>query len=217
MFFGLTNIEDKQLKSDYSKMLSDLNEFYGINWVDNLPKVFLVDSREQIDLICGYKTERWVVGWVEHTNVYVLRNEMMDKESTHKKYSDIEYSQLIKHEISHCFFKILSDFCPWVPKWLWEGVAIYSSGQNLFNTRVTGFKDFLSFYDQESAAGVYREAGFAVGVLVSKFGKERLMSLIKNLKRYQSKESFENAFKAEYGFVPNYDSFNGLLLDQGKK
>lgn len=213
MFFDLKEVEDAGLKSSYRQIMSELNEFYGIDWVKNLPKIFFVDSRKQIDQLHGSTTERWVIGWIENSNVYVLKNDKMVEESSHNKYSSSEYIALLKHELSHCFFNILSDFPAWTPKWLWEGIATYISGQNLFKKKINEFKDFLSFYEQGSVEGVYKEAGFAVEVLVDSFGKHKLLSLVKNMKKYQSRELFDQAFKNEFGFLPNYDSFNSLLND----
>ena len=56
MLFELINIENKKSETDYKQMMSELNDFYGIGWVRNLPKVFFVDSRRQIDMIRGIKT-----------------------------------------------------------------------------------------------------------------------------------------------------------------
>jgi hypothetical protein len=212
MFFNLSEVKNEKSKADYNTMMAELNEFYEINWVENLPKVFFLNSRKQIDSIRKCKTSDWVVGWTDNTNVYVLKNGKMTSESSHKKHSKDGYYALIKHELSHIFFNILSGFPRWHPKWLWEGTAIYTSGQNSFKKKVDKFNDFLNFYDQESVKDVYRESGFAVEILVNKFGKEKLLNLIKNLKNYQSKELFEQAFEKEYGFLPTYEKFNSLIF-----
>src|SRR3990167_8310475 len=44
------------------------------------------------------------------------------------------YHSLIKHELSHLFYKILSAGKQG-PVWLSEGVAIYTSGQNKLKTK----------------------------------------------------------------------------------
>jgi len=76
--------------------------------------------------------------WAEGRNVFILDNNAMEKESSHKKHSDEQYVASIKHELSHSFFRHVSkaknvSF----PKWLWEGVAIYTSGQLVFKRKPT--------------------------------------------------------------------------------
>ena len=212
MLFELKDVKNKKLEKGVDRMMSELNDFYEINWVFNVPKIFFVDNRKQIDDFRGEKTNGWLVGWTRNgRDVYVLKNERIEKESLHKKLPEEEYSALIKHELSHCFQRVLSDFCKWIPKWLWEGLAIYTSGQNSFKKKVNKFETFLDFYDQGFSEGIYKGSGFAVELLVNKFGKEKLLSLIKNLKNYQSKELFEEAFEKEYCFFPNYKNFNSLM------
>jgi hypothetical protein len=212
MFFELKDFSDKKLADDYERMMSELNDFFGINWVRNRPKIFFVESRKQIDTLRNQKTEDWSVGWVKNTEVYVLKNEKMEEESSHKKYSDTAYYAFIKHELAHCFTNVLLGNSKWIPKWLWEGVATYVSGQNnIKENKIREFKDFLSFYEQGSVKGVYNESGWAVECLVNKFGKEKLLCLIKNLKDYPSKELFEKAFEKQYGLELDYESFNKLL------
>lgn len=209
MLFELKDIRNEKLEKDFQKMMKELNDFYGIDWVRNLPHIFFVESRKQIDKIWGNKTERWLIGWTNSRDIFVLKNEKMGKESNHKKHSGEEFYSLVKHELSHSFYNILSENNR-KPIWLIEGVAIYTSGQNQFKKYPKKFSDFLEFYDK-GGKEVYSEAGFAVEILVKKFDKEKLLSFIKNLKNYQSKELFENAFEKEYGFQLNYENLDHLL------
>ncbi len=211
MLFELKTLSDKKIEKDYKQMRSELNDFYDINWTHHLPDIYFLESREQIDAYWGKKTNPYIVGWVnEHKTVYVLKNEKMEAESAHENHSDEKYYALIKHELSHCFFKIESKFSNSFPNWLWEGVAIYTSGQLKFKDRVTEFKDFLNYNNQEFSTGVYKESGFAVELLIEKFGKKKLLSLIKKNKDCQTEKTFNNTFKKIYGFTPTYKKFNDL-------
>lgn len=217
MLLELKTVKNTKLEKDYQKMMSELNEFYDINWIHHTPDVIFVDSREQIDSYWGKKTNPYIVGWINSSNrtVYVLKNEKMESESAHKKHTEEKYNALIKHELSHSFTKIESGDADWIPKWLWEGISIYASGDLSFKKRIEKFETFLEYYNDGFADGVYKESGFVVELLVNRFGKEKLLTLIKNLKNYQSKDKFELAFKKLYGFKPNYKKFN-LLLNETK-
>jgi hypothetical protein len=129
----------------------------------------------------------------------------MEKESCHK-YSPESYYRLIKHELSHCFSSMISDRNT-RPDWLWEGLAVYTSGQNAEKKTPEKFSNFLEFYDK-SGGSVYAESGFAVQILVEKFGKQKLFRLIKKLKDVKSRRDFDSQFKTIYGFKPSYAEFN---------
>ena len=148
--------------------------------------------------------------WAEGRNVFILDNNAMEKESSHKKHSDEQYVASIKHELSHSFFRHVSkaknvSF----PKWLWEGVAIYTSGQLVFKRKPTFFESFLEYYNS-GGGKVYEESGFAVELLVNKFGKQKLLDLIKHLKDTENQEQFDGKFYEIYGIQPSYEEFNKL-------
>jgi hypothetical protein len=96
------------------------------------------------------------------------------------------------------------------PKWLVEGVAIYSSGQLELKRRPKEFKSFLGFFKQ-GGAGLYDESGFAVEVLIENFGKEKFFNLYKSLDKVESEEDLEKLFKDIYGETLSYDFFNKRL------
>jgi hypothetical protein len=208
MIYKATPVKDNLLEKVYSESMTSLNEFYEIDWVYGLPKIITISDRKTINLLRQRKTEAWEVGWAEGKSVYVLDRENFEKESDHK-YSDETYRALVKHELSHCFYHILSNQ-EHKPIWLNEGVAIYTSGQNKFKKKPTEFKKFLQFYD-EGGGSVYFESGFAVESLVKKYGKAKLLELIKRLENIRSKEEFDVLFKTIYGFESTYENFNSLL------
>ena len=91
------------------------------------------------------------------------------------------------------------------PDWLWEGTALFVSGQIKTRERPLKFEDFLEFYSKKSKY-VYRESGFAVEFLVEKYGKDKLLKLIKNLAH--NEKEFNEKFKEIYGFELKYENFN---------
>lgn len=214
MIFKISSSKNKELEEFYEKSMKDLGTFFGVNWKYNRPRLMLVRDRTTINNLRDQKTEDWVVGWVNKGDFYVLDRNNYEKESCHK-YSKKEYFCLIKHELAHLFSHILSRNTH-NPKWLWEGVATYVSGQNELKKPVTKFHDFLKFYTQ-SGKGIYRESGFAVELLVKKFGKQKLLRLIKSLPKANTKIKFNKLFKKIYGKNSTYKFFNELLKDDPKK
>ena len=205
MIFQIHHIKDDFLEKIYADSMKDLNDFYEINWVHHLPTITIVDNHETINALKGEKTENWVVGWTNGSQIYVLNKDNFEKESNHK-YNPNEYSALIKHELSHSFYNILSSYSHF-PFWLGEGVAIYTSGQNNFKNKLEKFSEFLDFYDQ-GGKGVYSESGFFIQALVEKFGKQKLLNIIKQVKNLKTREEFDKFFAKEYGFNLNYDEIN---------
>ncbi len=209
MINKLTLIEDDFLEKICKESINDLNVFYEINWTEYLPRIIVVDSRKTIDSLKGKKTESWLIGWSEGKTIYVLDRNSFEKESDHA-YDPATYSAFIKHELSHSFYNVVSGGQQ-KPIWLNEGVAIYTSGQNNFKKVPAAFNKFLEFYDR-GGKDVYGEAGFFVQTLVEKFGKQKLLDLIKESKNLKTKEEFENFFVKEYGFSLDYKEINEKKL-----
>lgn len=201
---------DKFIESVSNKAMKNLGNFYGIHWTKNKPKIVLIRDRQSIDFLHANKTEPWLVAWADARAriVFVLDKESLEKHSSHK-YSKEYYASLIKHELSHLFYRILSQNRSG-PAWLSEGVAIHTSGQNKLKPKLSKFKTFLNFYNQ-SGVGVYSESGFVVELLVKKFGKDKLLELIKSLRNVSGEKQFNQAFSEIYKFQISYESVNNFL------
>lgn len=205
MIFKIITQNDSFLEKVYDESMKNLNEFYEINWKYNTPKIIIVDDRKTINLLQERETENWVTGWSEGGKVYILNRDNWEKESNHK-YDPDKYAATIKHELSHSFYNILSKNNS-SPKWLTEGVAIYTSGQNKYHKKLTEFSKFLEFYDH-GGSGIYDEPGFFVEELVKKFGKQKLLNFIKEQSKLTTRQDFEQLFAQTYGFNLNYDEIN---------
>jgi hypothetical protein len=187
--------------------MRDLQDFFGFIWNQNCPKVFLVENRKTIDELRGVKTREWSVGWINKRDVYILDKKNYERDSCHK-YSDKGYEMLMKHELAHCFFSVVSGG-KLEPDWLWEGVAIFVSGQLKNRVRPKELKCFLDIYSgKKKDLRVYDESGFAVEILIKKFGKRKLLKLIKELKGVDSKKDFKEVFKKVYSKDITYDLFD---------
>jgi hypothetical protein len=204
MIFEVKSKKDKFIEKVYNSGMKKFNNFFNLNVPKGKLKVFLVQNRKDIDTIRLQKTENWVVGWSKYESIFILDRKNYEKESSHK-YSDGEYSRLILHEMVH-FFKDQLANVKKAPVWLNEGLAIFLSGQNKVKKKPEEFKKFLSFYNFYGRE-IYYESGFVIEFLFNKFGKAKLMKLLK-LADQDNKRKFYNDFKKIYGFQLNYNEIN---------
>jgi len=209
MIFKINKVDNDFLQRGYDQAMKELNEFYGLSWAFNRPQVIIVPDRKTLEDIRDIKTEPWQIGWVNGNIAFMLDNETMEENSSHKKHSPEKYQALVKHELSHVFFRHLSKSDNG-PEWFWEGVAIYSSGQLDFFKPITKLEKFLDSTD-DTKDGLYEESGFAIKLLVDKYGKEKLLELIKNLPQCPTNEDFTKKFEKIYAFAPSYEKFNNCL------
>jgi hypothetical protein len=69
---NVTQSNNINVKGFFDKAMKELVDFYGVNWIENTPVIYLVDSRESFDIISGYKTDDWVVGRALSDNKWLL-------------------------------------------------------------------------------------------------------------------------------------------------
>jgi hypothetical protein len=206
--YNVSSCENKFLEKIYTQSIKELSDFFGIKI--EKPNLFFVKDRKTINLLRNKKTEDWVVGWAYDNNIFVIDKNNYEKESSHKYFKE-RYVALIKHEIAHVFYREYIDVFneSILPNWLSEGVAIYLSGQNKFKESPKIFKNFLKFYNNNSnQKDVYYESGFVVEHLVETYGKQKLLKLLKSLKKIKTEKQFMEMFKKIYKFELNYDVFN---------
>lgn len=210
MVYKIKENHDKDLKDFYEKTIKELGNFFGINWTRNKPKLFLVPDRKTIDSLRETKTPRWVVGWGgAKIGVYILDSKNFLKESENS-YTPEKWRALIKHELVHCFYDVATG-TQRKPVWLNEGVSIYLSGQNQWKKPIKEFKNILEFYEKQGKE-VYYESGFLVQLLVEKYGKEKLLELLGEIKEEKpDKKHFAKLFEDVYGFELSYANLNKTL------
>lgn len=210
MVFEIKSAKNRDdIKRYYKSALEELNTFFKIKWTRNTPKIFLISSREEFDNIYGKKTEEWVVGTTMGSshNIYLLAPESYEKHSNHT-YSEEEYEALLKHEMSHLYTRIF--YQDYIPRWLIEGVAIYSSGQLELKRKPKKFNTFLEFFGQ-GGKGLYGESGWAVMILDKEFGREKLLKLLKSLNGIEKVEDFNRKVDEVYGIKLTYEWFNSRI------
>jgi len=208
MIFKIQTFEDPVLEKLYNQALEELKDFFQFRWEKNTPRLIVVDDRDTINAVYGKPTENWMVAWAEDTrNIFILSRENYEKYSSHK-YSEDEFYKLIKHELSHMFYKLITYTDK--PRWLNEGISTYISGQ-LDNTKpVQEFKVFLNYFDKTDAE-LYKEAGYLIKLLMDNFGKDKLSQFTKSLKGSKDPETIAKLFQVTFGIALTYEALNGLL------
>jgi hypothetical protein len=189
--------------------MDQLREFWGLNWIENCPQVFLVDEHKTIDILKGEQTQNWVVGWANGMNIFLLNPANYGAETVNK-YSDENMEQLIKHELCHLFFTVTAGFNK-NPLWLNEGISLYFSGQVKSQVKPGKLENFLDYYSTTNG-DVYKEPGWVVDLLVKKFGREKLIQLVKSLEKVNSPEDFDDIFQKIYGFEMGYEKINEMYV-----
>lgn len=186
MIFKIISQQDSWLKETYEKTMADLGQFFGINWVENKPKVFTLPDRKTIDEIKGQSTSRWVVGFggMGMGGVYLLDRVNFEKESDNT-YSEERYAALLKHELSHCFMDITTKGYR-KPLWLMEGLAIYLSGQLQWYKQPEKLEKFLESFDKQG---------------------EKIIELLKQLIVRPDENKFREVFKGTFGTELDYGAF----------
>lgn len=203
-----------ELEASYEAAMLRLNDFFGIDWSHKRPLVFIIEDRATIDYLRSQKTEPWVVGWSDGRRVHLLAREKMGTEAD-REYPVDEYNALLAHELCHLFFNSCTNGGT-TPTWLNEGLSGYLSGDFKFKKRPERFFSFLEFFNTDGA-GVYAEAAFAVEALVTTYGKEKIIELLRKMKegsRNITEEQFKVLFMAVYGFEPTYDAFNKIIVSE---
>jgi len=170
----------------------ELSSFFDVEI--KIPEVCLTNSRKEIDDILGWKTQDWLTGFAKDGKIYILNPNVYIKESDHENIE--HFWKTLKHEYCHIYFRTITRIG--YPKWLNEGLACYLSGQDKKEpTKQDALKIFDYFQKNDWQTG---EIGyFWVRLLISKFGKKKLLELIKCLKPDISEKEFAENFYKIYG------------------
>jgi len=151
-------------------------------------------KRSQMDKICNYKTEDWLVGYANKNHIFIFSPTVFSKISNHPQ-SDFSY--VLTHEIAHIFTHDILDF--YYPKWLHEGIAGYVAKQYKIRS-VKKIEDFSKLHNKDSWGKFvnYPQAFSFTKYLVDKFGKKKILNFLENLRKengcYSSYEEFVNYF-----------------------
>jgi hypothetical protein len=194
------NLKIEKLKA---KAMKELSKFYKLNWIYEIPEIFVVDSRRVYDLIRKKKTEKWMTAFTDSkNNIWILAPKAY-KTDTDFEFTYDRYFKTIKHELSHCYFNVTMD--GFECKWLDEGIAFYLAGQQeLFKLNCP--KKFMNFLNDSQVD--YQECSYAVRLLIERFGEERFKEFLITVK---TNKEVSNSFEKIYGQKLSYETFNSFV------
>lgn len=191
-FFKIQYIkDDKRLNNFLKKSQKELSVFFGIKIY--FPSVFFITSRKQYDDIWKTKSKDWMVGGANGRNIFILDPEIYTKESSHKDPND--FWLVLKHEYCHIAFR---QYCGHnIPKWLNEGLANYLAGQ--VKKKPTKEEALRVFdYYRKIDWRIYDIGYFWTKLLIEKFGKKKLLTLIRSMNFQTNEKEFAKIFYKIY-------------------
>jgi hypothetical protein len=207
-------LSQDEIQKVFDRSIKELNEFFEIQWTEDLPELKVLNSSEELEEAYGSKPKKSTEGFARGNAINLVAPKKLELLTIHK-YSPKTYRALIKHETCHQFFRKICKRR--TPKWLTEGTSLFVSKQNEAYKNPVKFREFLDFFDADnkgrSSHYLYRESGYAVDLLIKHFGKENFLNLLKANRDCDNYEDFKNKFKELYGFKLEYENFNKLLSD----
>ncbi len=175
---------------------------------DEVPefKISFLKTREEMDKIWKRPTPAWVVAKTGNDNdISIFEEDVFERVSHHPKE---DFPKVLAHEITHIYTK--SKFNLTFPMWLNEGIAYVVADQD----KKTGEKKDIRqahTFEEWNKNPVYGASGKFVRYLIEKFGKEKLIDLLKEIKENEKKETFKAKFKQTFG--EDFDSLVGSWLN----
>lgn len=196
---------NKKLTQFLELTKNELDVFFEFKAVE--PLLFFLDSRKELDLIWGKKTERWLVGAFKNNSIFILNPKVYSIESNHKKE---DFWITFKHEYCHaCYTQITKSH---YPVWLNEGLASYISGKKLvladnYKSKLLNIFDYFDYVDRDA----YMVGQFWVEFLLKKYGKRKFLKLIKNFNHPLNYHQFVKNFYSIYNFKFDKQTFSKFL------
>lgn len=189
-------------------VVKELEKIFGFG-LKKEPNVVIVQSRKEIDEIKGYKTEGWVVAFVQEGKIYILDKDKMETEA--KQHTKNDFDKILKHEITHLFFaQLVGDF---KPRWLNEGVACYFAGQEKIRPKEENIYRLQDYFEHGDRF-MYNLGYFWTKYLIEENSLDSFMRFLKEWgENEKTVDSFEELFKKSFGFGLDVDSLKRVLSD----
>lgn len=197
-------VSDKKLESYLTACRKSLGKWFGIDVL--MPHVFFIQSRKDFDRIMGRKTKPWMTGATVNGNIFILDPKKYSKVSVHKRG---HFWKVLKHEYAHIYPRALTSAGN-KPRWLHEGLACYLAKQEKKRPDDKYLLDLDRFFDR-SGEQIYGVGYFWVKYLIEKYGKAKLLKLLKTIDAKTTKTKFGANFKKIYGFGLNKKSLSSRV------
>jgi len=191
----IVSSEDSEV--DYEKQLIIASYNFNKDFVKiEIPKfdIRLVYSREELNEIWGSETPDYVSAFAKDDNIVIFSYEVFDKET---KWSKEKFEEALIHEINHLFYQELRDD-EYDPLWLSEGLATFMQHKkkkyNYKDKKKIDKKILLQSFEEMNEDS-YQIFTLFVEFLVLKYGEEKIINFIEELK---NGETLENSFRKIY-------------------
>jgi hypothetical protein len=208
MAFKIDYYPDELIDQTKEDAVAKYNEFYWMNLNPVNIKIHTMKNRETMDQVQWRKTDNWNRAVTRWNYIYLFDLDILAEATwwVHKK--DLwNYTRSIRHEVAHTFFRTYTNWSKFNITRLNEGMSIYLSGQLVEKRKPVKIENCLEFRDTIWDA-VYNESGFVIELLINKYGKDKILELIKSAGKISSKEEFFEKFKEIYGFELSYETIN---------
>ena len=137
--------------------------------------------------------------------ISIFEEDVFEKVSPHPKE---DFPKVLAHEITHIYTK--SKFNLTFPMWLNEGIAYVIADQDKKTGEKKDIRQVHTF-EEWNKNPAYGASGKFVRYLIEKFGKEKLVELLKEIKENEKKETFKTKFEQTFG--EDFDSLAGSWLN----
>jgi hypothetical protein len=184
-----TNKKNKKL---IQKAIKKVNNFFR---VENLNfKIIFLKTRKEFNELSNRKTKKWEVGIVKDNFLLMFDEDIYEKVSCHPKK---DFFPTLVHEITHIYCDKIFNFT--FPMWLSEGIAYVVANQD--DKRLKRKQNILKAHSFEdwNEKPRYLTSGKFTRHLIKKYKKDKLISLMNLLEKYESKNNFNKKFKKILG------------------
>jgi len=178
-------------------------------------QIRIANTEEEFKKLAGKFYKVWVKGVGKKVvgkkeGLVAIRSPELYSECYKRHGGTPEFEMLLAHEINHIFANQSNLYKG--PYWFTEGLAMYVAGQipgKTYKRKADFTKDKTRFYlfyrliMKRLSDEMYIPQYYAVKYIVDKFGKVKLLRLMKSYSKNMNKLVYEKNFKKIYGFSYN--------------
>ncbi|MFH1503592.1 MAG: hypothetical protein ABIE36_02960 [Candidatus Diapherotrites archaeon] len=161
-------------------------------------EIKIVYSREEFNKIWDSDTPNYVSAFAKDDNIVIFSYSVFDKETKWKKE---KFKEALIHEINHLFYQELRDD-EYDPLWLSEGLATFMQHgrkKHEYKKKLKITKQVLNQKFEEITLNIYQVFTLFAEYLILKFGEDKILELIKNLKEGKElNDSFREIYNKDF-------------------
>lgn len=192
-------------------------KFFGKNC--KFFKILIANTEREFRKLSGKFYSPWAKGVSVKGKFIVIRCPELFHKTYLKFGGTFKFEALLAHEINHIFANHLNLYEG--PYWFTEGIAMYVAGQipgKVYKNDVEITKEkaksmmFYRLIMRKLCMDMYVFHYLGVDYLIKKFGREKLLELIRLQFKDMKKKEYEGLFKKVYGV--SYNKFIKDFVDQ---